>query len=494
MATKKTTSNKNTKTPTSNKSERNESSDTITINKSDLERYKSHVQSYYKSKYRGYSAANVGRTHSDMPISSESSYSEIKKAYKILVARSKDAFNNNPYARAIFNIFTSNIVCEGIKPTPRVKTSSGEDATEINEQLSNEFAQFNDYADITGKSTFYEMQIQAFNSIIASGGNFVNVVTDNKFDYLPIRLQQFSQDYLDFTKDNYDPDKKTTNKILHGIELDKYLRPQNYYFDSKYSAANIIHTYRRSLPDQLIGVPWLSPVLPCLHDISTLVEDNVVSSKIQSAIIYWIKKNCDETLPDMADLDEDENLIIEPGTFIRTIDKPEPVQVNDVTSKTLEPLINIILHSTSVAMGFSYGLLTRDLNNSNFSASRANIAEDRRYFMTLIKWFSKEYCHKVWEQFVKHTIMAGKIKGVSYSDYNKNKWAFHQCSWATNSWEYVNPLQDVQAYKIMLESGMMTEDQYWREVWGIDFKSAIQQQKHEQDFKSNIGLKANEVK
>lgn len=457
--------------------------------KPDMSMLINRIDSYYKAKYRGYNAAKVDRLRADMRITPQSTYDEIKNSLKILIARSRDAFNNNSYAKAIVNIYLSNIVCEGIKPTPRVKNPDGTEATEINKAIKKEWDYFNDYCDITGKSTFYEMQNLALSTNILTGGTFTNTVVDPKFKNIPIRFQLFGQDMLDFNHDTY-AEAKSKQNILCGVKVNNYMQPLSYFFGTviktdEYLAENIAHTFIKQHPDQLLGVPWLTSALLGLHDIDTLIEDFSVASRIQAAVVYWLEKNTDDFKPD--DIDDEDNLEVSPGAVWRTKKKPEVIQTNDAVSKVVEPLIKIILHATAVGQGFSYGLLTRDLNNSNFSASRANTAEDRRFFSTKIKWFYKDFCQKNYEKFMKYAVLAGKIPGVSITAYNRDSWRFNQCSWSTNAWEYINPQQDVSAATQLKDKGLLTDEEYHAQQ-GKNYQDVYAQLAKEKKERESLGL------
>jgi hypothetical protein len=154
--------------------------------------------------------------------------------------------------------------------------------------------------------------------------------------------------------------------------------------------------------------------------------------------------------------DDGDYIPFEKGMQINTAEKPEAVQLDDKFAVAFEPLVKMNVLEIGIGLGFSYQLLTTDLEGMNFASSRANKISDSRFFRSMYRWFAKCVCQAHWKRFVEWEIMSGRIPGVSYSQYVADSWMWNECFWLPEGEDWVDPLKDAETMKLLYLMGMAT--------------------------------------
>ena len=440
-----------------------------------------------------YDAASTTRTRNDWPHTTDSPYNNIKDDLKRMIGRSRESSDNNAISENVDKTILGNVVGDvGIRPEAVVKNDNGDLIEPVNKALMDAWKRYNDMWDRSGKCTYYESQKLGLKTIINSGSVLQNTVKAPKGSFLPISNQLIEPDRLNWAKDAFQQtheSAKPKKQTQFGMEIDKYGVPQ--YFHVKgisrpIKAANMSIRFFRRRPEQYIGVPWKAPVLKSLWDLTHLIEDKAVASRIQAMISLWIHKEDANSF--LKNADSSYRLQWEPGRNIYTKHKPEVIQSKDDLNETFEPMIRLLLSMVAIGLGISYQILTRDLKGMNFASSRANILEDRRTFKVYQTWFIKDFCQKDWERFVFWTIATGKVPGVSLFNYSAEPWRFNDCFWTPPRWDWVDPLKDAQAAQLLVENNMMSLKDYYGSQ-GKNYIEEIRQIAEEKKMLLKYGIK-----
>jgi len=177
------------------------------------------------------------------------------------------------------------------------------------------------------------------------------------------------------------------------------------------------------------------------------------------------------------------------GTIITTDQKPEVIQAQDRVSDTFAELVKIYLHAVGVGLGFSYTLLTRDIEKVSYASTRYTKINDSGFFHPLTKWFANSgYCRPLWAEFVKYEAMTGRIP-ISFAEYTRNPWGYTEAYWLPEGEDWVDPLDDVNATVIEYTNGMKTLQEIYAER-GKDWVSAINQIADEREYLKEKGLES----
>lgn len=439
-----------------------------------------------------YDAASTSRVRHDWSTSTGTPYDNISADLKKLIARSRESADNNGLSDSIDAAFTSNVISTGIKPEAVVADENGEPMEDVNKALNAGWERYNDQWDRSGAQPYYEVQSLALKTIINSGGILRNSVQAKKGNWLPIANQLIEPDRLDFSRDTWPKsmadDAAARKQTQFGIDLDEYGEPIGFWvqgIQNRVSAENMDMRFRKRRPEQFIGIPWKAPILTSLWDLSSLMEDQFVSSRIRAMISLWVSKRDAPGILKKAD--SNNQIGWEPGRIMYSDVKPELIDSGNDISANFDPLTRLIQRTVAIGSGLSYQILTKDLQGMNFAASRANILEDRRMFQLLQKWFIKSFCQRDWNNYVKWSFMAGRMAPLTYADYLADPWKWTQCFWQPPGWDWVDPLNDAKAAIELYKMNMLSlKDHYGSK--GKNWEREVAQIALERDRLKEIGL------
>lgn len=440
-----------------------------------------------------YEAANTGRWENDWSSSRGTPYDDIKGGLNRAIARSRREIDNSGFAQNARNIIVDNVVSTGIRPIPTVRKVNGEPNDIINQDLRRAWEVFNDEFDRSKRSTFYEMQSLALSTIFSSGSILTNQVR-SEGTLLPIAYQFREPDRLDYSKDFSTKSlyaNSNVKQVVHGIAIDEYDVPHEYWFQGvkdPISSEFIKLTFKRTRPEQYIGMPWMAPVLKRLWDVRNLIEDQAIKSRMTAMIALWFEG--DNGLPPIGAQDtDDDSFKWYPGAVGRggIGSKPNIIQADDNIKDGYMPIVKLLLREAAVALGVSYYSIARDIEDMNFAGSRAIIIDERRHFTSQIKWFSKEFCQPHYNDFVQWCALTGKVRGLTIDRFSRDPKRYTNCFWVPVPWDWVDPVKDVDALIKLKDQGWMTDEMYLQ-ARGVGVKDLYEQLKKEDDMKKEIGI------
>jgi capsid protein len=235
-----------------------------------------------------------------------------------------------------------------------------------------------------------------------------------------------------------------------------WLRGEPQPFDTR----NMSIHYLQREPEQYLGLPWLAPVLPNVFDNQQFRADKMLQARLVTRMGLWThKKGRTELLDALTnDPESDENpyIAFESGNIYSSEEKPEAIKLPDDLAIAYPMLVKWMILEVAIGMGFSYQLLTSDLEGMNFASSRANKIADSRFFNFLRRFFVKTCAHPKYAKFVEWEILMGKIPGVSFTDYLNDPYMWNRCEWQGDGDDWVDPLKDAETRKLERNLGMVT--------------------------------------
>ncbi len=102
-------------------------------------------------------------------------------------------------------------------------------------------------------------------------------------------------------------------------------------------------------------------------------------------------------------------------------------------------------------MGMPYSLMTGDVRAANYSSERAARIGFRQHIEQMQhKVIVFQMCRQVWRWFLDAAALSG---AVSLPGYAQNPARYLRVRWVTPKWEWVDPLDDINAEKLMVEAG-----------------------------------------
>jgi capsid protein len=446
-------------------------------------------------KFAHHEAADTSRISADWSTHYDTPYWNVRANWRTIVARSISQVDNDPHAKGIMNTLLNNVIRGGMKPMPRVKMYNGQPVTGLNTLLSRLWERYHDEWDATGKRSFSEAQRMIFAEIVKSGTVLTNKVAAPAGHLLPVTTQVINCLRLD---DGYDIGAPTVwsnpavKQTLFGISFDENGRPVEYRIkgvDRAISWRYMKHHYQSDQAEEYLGLPWFTSALRYLWAIQHLIEDKLISSRLQAMIGLFVPNSIAAGLI-KKQLNSNSQITMEPGKIYYGDkgDKPEIVQADDSIQAVLQPLQKLILHTIGMTFGVSYMTFTRDVDAISFASGKINKNEDQKAFRGMQGWFAREVCDTEWHEFVYRCFAANLIPGYSLTDYLADPRYYDRVQWSSPGFDFIDPAREVQAISQLYGNKMMTLHEFYSEQ-GQNWKDQIDQLEDEAGYilsKKNI--------
>ena len=216
--------------------------------------------------YRGnYDASDTGRLQSQWNTQNLSAEMTDRYERDTVRARARDLERNSDVMNSVLRAFKRNVIGGGLQ----VRITTGEPELDCGlEHMWNQWCRRGN-CDVTGQQSFAQIVRMCIQRKVADGGVLV-VKRYTSQGVLPFQLQVLEVDELDTTQ--LQP-KKQGNKVVGGIEYNRWNRPEGYWI-RQYSvdgytlmkpvyleANDVIFYYTRKRPSQVREMSDLSPTL-----------------------------------------------------------------------------------------------------------------------------------------------------------------------------------------------------------------------------------------
>lgn len=314
-----------------------------------LDQTKRMKQRRYRGK-RGYDAAKNTRFMSKWPNSPSPINFQITSMLHVLVARSREAFQNNDHIKRAVSLRKSKIVGHtGIRFVPKVKTN-GKIDKEINDQIAQlvKAVSKRGVLDAKGRLSLIDIQNRVEHQLFVDG------------EYLCIHKYNKMYDF-GYAIDEVDPmllpvdmnlDLKNGNIIRCGIELDKNRRRVAYHFikETKHThpslgqyhfrdntvripASRVTHYFVQEFPDQMRGVPKAATALFRVEVLRKYIEAELIGARVGASSAGFFVRHKDYFEPydgtgDIDVTDEDDEDIDR--------DDAEDMEIDEVEAGTVK--------------------------------------------------------------------------------------------------------------------------------------------------------------
>ncbi len=450
-------------------------------------------RSMYREGLRAYEAGDINRFNSNWtPINADTENTD-KAQRDLIKARARYLEGNSDIAEAAVGAILRNVVGTGIKPQAR---TGNEDLNRQIEALWLEWCQ-PDNCDITHQQTFYELQHMLLRRKIYDGEILVKKVI-SKTGKFPLKLQIIKSDLL---SQYLLTAPKTNNIIRSGIELDDYLQPLAYWIDKKspdgyitydpdrVPANQILHLWTKRYPDQIRGISDLVAVIKRLKDTQDYMDAEVIAARIAACFSVFITQ---DSLPatagrfnNMKDKEGKQLQSIRPG-MVKYLAPGEKVETANPSRSitSAKDFISIQERLSGAGMGLSYEIISRDFNQSSFSAARQGMLEDRKTFEPIQEFMNIHLCTPIYREWLDTCVMAGLLQ---IPDYWQHKAEYQKVDWMAPGWSWIDPEKEVKADLLAIQNGGKTMAQ-WCAERGYDWREQLEQLALEKATAEEMGL------
>lgn len=372
---------------------------------------------------------------------------------------SRDMIRNRALAQRAQTVVTGSVVGTGIVPSANVKGGSVKAKLEIEAVLN---AHLNSPAiDALGEHTLFGLQRIAMNAVFSDGEVLVRRrMRDPRFAVglvLPLQIELVECDWL-----NTSVQTNGENKVIEGAEYGPTGEIVAYHFwdrhpgdvttgmnkTTRWPASSVIHVRRCDRPGQLRGVPWLSPVMMTLGEISDYQEAQILKQRMAALLAGVITPGPDGEQPDTKALAD-----LAPGALVSV---PEGSQVNWTSPPRVDGYGEFMKQAEAkiaVGVGITYESLSGDLSMVNFSSAQmGHMVMDRNV--------------AIWQDMMVEQFCTGVERWI------KEAWALvaalpkreFSLEWTAPRRPLINPRNDLPAMIEEIDAGLTSRQRQQRQL------------------------------
>lgn len=456
-----------------------------------------------KKQSRAYAGAAHNRLTSDWVSSSTSQDSELLTSLRPLRNRSRQLCRDNDYARGAVRTIVNNIIGKGMTLQAQVKRKRGDKHDEaVNtaiEELWSEWCQAK-FCHTAGKLCFSDIERLVMRSVVESGEVLIRLVP-KAFDKspVPLALEVIESDQL---VDEYTALDGTSGLIRMGVEVDEWQRPIAYWMyphhpgDYQFTASSVgsrllrvpsnevLHLFLSDRPGQTRGVPWFHSALLRLRNVGGYEEAELVAARAQASVMGFIQSPDSELFGDgvegsqrLTSLEPGAIEMLAPG---ETFSGFAPTRPN----MGFDPFVRMMLRGVATGIGMSYEALSRDYSNTSYSSARTALLDERDNYKIVQDWLIKNFHLPIYLAWLEYAVMSGAI---ALPGYELNPRFYQKNRWTARGWQWVDPQNEVAAYKEAIKAGFTTTSQVVAQS-GLDIEDVLKERRRELDLAKELDV------
>lgn len=404
-------------------------------------------------------------------------------------ARSREMERNQPLALGALNTVVTSSVGTGLALRSRFDGEAlgmdKEAVTAWRKAVEREFCLWADHprtCDIEATSDFYQLQSLAFRSALSSGDCFglLPMVARARAPY-DLKVQLIEADRV------CNPDRQMdTEKIAAGIERGAYGEPLAYYiakyhpegssrlllrgenswqrvlaFGQRSGRRNVLHGFDKRRPGQSRGMPYLTPVIDTLKQLSRYTDAEINAAVVSAMFTVFVKTKdgnglglnasgtAQTTTPSAGDsisLGSGAIIDLAEGESIETADPKRP-------NVAFDPFVLAVLRQVGAALELPFEVLVKHFSSS-YSASKAALLEAWRFYRGRQAWLATWFCQPVYEAWMDEAVARGRIEAPGYFDDPALRAAYLASDWVADAPGHLDPVKEVKAARERIEAGL----------------------------------------
>lgn len=466
----------------------------------EAKRTKAEARKNYYS--RMYQAAKMSRSNSDWTVTPTSGNAELRNSLRSLRARARQMARDNSHFKKFLSLVKNNVVGpKGIKLQSRARAKDGTLNVELNKLVEECFWDWShrETCSASGKLSWLDAQKLFATTLARDGEVLVQKVypKDNKFGFA---LKFIDVSYLDETFNSVAPNG---NRILMSIEVDKNDRPVRYWLTTPTSdyvfehdrkmrvpvdASEIIHAFLPNEDEaQARGVTWFHAAMLDAKNLQGYRDGVITSARAAACSFATITPPDDAELSD-EHYDDDGNLMpveidvqplsiheLPPGYKMEAFDPKQPTQNHSAFNQA-------ILMDVAAGLDVVYFQLAGDMSAVNFSSARVGLNEERDVWRGVQTFVIEHFCNDVFHAWLESAFLSGVLK-VSVKDLKEIK----NPQFRGRSWEYLEPVKDMQANILALEHNLTTYTDVLAER-GVDLIDLLERRRSEKEMAAKYGI------
>lgn len=459
----------------------------------------------------GFAAANVSRLTSDLATAADFINNQLRYQGRILRARSRQAAQNNPFARRFAQMVVDN-VCGPVpfRLQAKVKFKNGKLDTTANRRIEDEYRAWGrkGNCELSGRFSWNAMQRLLVRTLAVDGELLLRRYRGSEYGRHGFRVQIIDVDRLDDLKNQ---SLSGGGAIHQGIEIDAQSRPVAYHIlrrkpshwqlgytprdSDRVPAEEVLHVFVPEFAEQARGFPWIYAAFLNLVHLGAFEEAAVIAARVGASQMGIIEspdggKTLAEWSAARATADGnvappgDPSIQAEPGSFPVL---PPGYKVSAGWSpkypdEAIEPFVKACLRGIAVGVNVAYHNLSGDMEGVNYSSARIAELDERDSWMTIQNFVAEHLHDDIYSDFLQMSVLTGALP----FDPGRLE-LYRDVYWQARRWAWVDPEKEVTAATKAIDARLKSRTRIIAES-GEDIEDVFDEIKAEQDLAKEKGV------
>ena len=440
-----------------------------------------------------------------------------------LRTRSRDLARNAPIGGAAINTVVSNVIGTGLSmklnPDTKYLGMRDEQAEDWKREVESEWLLWcnSTYCDASRAMNFYGIQSLALRSVLESG-DVIALTPAIKQTNSPysLAIQLVEADRLSNKGRAAD-----TQSMVAGVTIDANGAAISYSVSKQHPGAlkknlmewvevdaygkngrkNVLHLFDKRRPGQVRGIPYLSPVIEHLKQLSRYSEAELQAAVISAAFAVFIKMDAEafqslfenesstayinkatswngEVSTDMDGPGKVVNLL--PGESAESPDLGRP-NVN------FDPFFLSMIKQVGATLEIPFEVLIKHFSSS-YSASRAAMLDFWRIVRIRRDFMATNFCEPIKDLWFEEAVAIGRVKAPGFFSDIRIRQAYTRCTWIGDSPGSIDPEKEVNAAEKRINLGISTREKESIAYDGGDWEANHKQLAKEQGMRKEDDL------
>ena len=413
---------------------------------------------------------------------------ELVADLKTLRTRSRDLARNNPYLVRFLNSAEENVVGpNGIGMRAQLTDGAGAPDRTANRRIEDAWKFFCDSVSVDGRHSMTDFAQMLMNLWPEDGEAFVRKRFSRRFRF-GFALEFTDPDLVDELYNRAFAETAGMNEIRLSVEVDELGRRVGYWVYPKPPVYGQLTRERSFVPagamlhigvgrraNQTRFAPWVHPVMPALKMLDGLDEAELVASRTAAAKMGWLvqaREGNAGPLPGEIRADGTRGPVpmeatpgsiamAPPGYTFEGWDPQHP-------TTAFASFHAAIVRKIAAGLGVSYTTLANDPGDANFSSARIALQTERMLWRKTQQRLIRMFLQPVFDEFLRTAPLTGELDLGPRPDVDR----LRRVTWEVPGWDYVSPLEDVQAAILAIENNLDSPQRIVGQR-GLDFERDV---------------------
>jgi lambda family phage portal protein len=333
-------------------------------------------------------------------------------------------------------------------------------------------------------------------------------MTNDPARTVPLCYQVLEPEQIDTRQDR--PATNGLNKIVRGIELDRFNRPVAYYiYDAhpydqwsgwsgaatRVPASRIIHQYLPFRPSQTRGISWLAAIMQPSRDVDWYLTNELTSAAIGALLTLIVKRATPNRggmglIDDQESQDEFGNELLKLGRAnVAELGKDDDIKVAESgrPNRNAGDFIKLMMEQAGMAAGVSYIRLTNDLKAASYTSARASHLNDAAFFRPIQNWLSRKTMMPVRRRHTSAAVAKGLLSSISAQQFLKQQRRWTRLMAMGPGREQLDPEMETDAALGRIRGGMSSLPEE-NALMGRNWRRTIQQRARSERYAASLGV------